>query len=59
MKVAAATAVLALASGATACWPEAQGKSIKYTAVPGYFMQDDPNVSNSGFDYVRALGRLF
>jgi hypothetical protein len=29
-----------------------EGKSISFTSVPGYFVQDDPATSPTGFDYV-------
>ncbi|CEJ80572.1 Putative Phosphoglycerate mutase [[Torrubiella] hemipterigena] len=51
MKISAVSAIAVLASSASACWPEAEGKSIKYTAVPGYFLQDDANTNVTGFDY--------
>lgn len=52
MKVSFVSAILVLATGSTACWPEASGKTIKYSAVPGYFLQDDPKTDPNGFDYV-------
>ncbi|KAF4125521.1 Broad specificity phosphatase PhoE [Geosmithia morbida] len=32
-------------------WREARGKSIEYTSVEGYFLQDDKTTSTDGFDY--------
>lgn len=58
MKISAVSAIAVLASSASACWPEAEGKSIKYTAVPGYFLQDDANTNVTGFDYVQVPGFL-
>lgn len=43
---------LLFASSVMAGWPEAKGKLIKYSSVPGYFLQDDPNTDPSTFDYV-------
>jgi len=40
-----------LAFGAAAHWPEAEDKSINYTSVPGYFLQDDPATDPGSFDY--------
>ncbi|KAI8277923.1 putative phosphoglycerate mutase [Colletotrichum sp. SAR 10_98] len=51
MKGLALSALLALAPAALAAWPEAEGKTIKYTSVPGYFLQDDNSTDPSGFDY--------
>ncbi|CAG9937949.1 unnamed protein product [Clonostachys rosea f. rosea IK726] len=47
------TAALALISPAQAVWPEAEGKSIVYSAVPGFFLQDDSATDPSGFDYAK------
>lgn len=33
-------------------WSEAEGKSIKFTSVPGYFLQDNETTNPTGFDYV-------
>lgn len=49
-------AALALVPSALAAWPEAEGKSIKLTAVRGYFLQDEPTTEPSGFDYVSPHG---
>ncbi|TDZ39068.1 putative phosphoglycerate mutase [Colletotrichum spinosum] len=43
--------VLALAPAALAAWDAAEGKSIQYTSVPGYFLQDDNSTDPTGFDY--------
>ncbi|KAJ0386896.1 hypothetical protein COL922a_003372 [Colletotrichum nupharicola] len=51
MKGLTLSALLALAPAALAGWPEAEGKKIKYTSVPGYFLQDDNSTDPSGFDY--------
>lgn len=52
MKGLALSLALALAPAALAYWPEAEGKSIKFTSVPGYFFQDDDATDPNGFDYV-------
>jgi hypothetical protein len=54
MKINALTLILAAAPVAWADWDSAEGKSIKYTSVQGYFLQDDPATNPSGFDYVCA-----
>lgn len=36
-------------------WKEAEGKSINFTSVPGYFIQDDAATNPTGFDYVSAF----
>ncbi|KAF4772892.1 phosphoglycerate mutase [Colletotrichum scovillei] len=53
MKGLVLSSVLALAplTLALAAWPEAEGKDIKYTSVPGYFLQDDNSTDPTGFDY--------
>lgn len=51
------SAVLAFTPAVLGCWPEAEGKSIKYTSVPGYFMQDDPKTDNGNFNYVRLTNK--
>ncbi|KAL8418287.1 hypothetical protein RB594_001772 [Gaeumannomyces avenae] len=51
MKSSILGAALALVPSALAGWPEAEGKSIKLTAVRGYFLQDEPPTEPSGFDY--------
>ncbi|KAK0374432.1 phosphoglycerate mutase [Colletotrichum limetticola] len=51
MKGLVLSSVLALAPLALAAWPEAEGKDIKYTSVPGYFLQDDNSTDPTGFDY--------
>ncbi|KAF9880594.1 GPI anchored protein [Colletotrichum karsti] len=51
MKGSVLSTVLALAPAALAAWPEAEGKTIKYTSVPGYFLQDDNSTNPTGFDY--------
>ncbi len=52
-----AATLLAVAPAAVAAWTwkEAEGKSINFTSVPGYFIQDDDATSPTGFDYVRAF----
>lgn len=53
MKCSILSAVLALAPGAIA-WKEVSScDDIKYSSVPGFFLQDDPNTNPSTFDYVR------
>ncbi|KLU88333.1 hypothetical protein MAPG_07320 [Magnaporthiopsis poae ATCC 64411] len=47
-------ALLALVPSALAGWPEAEGKSIKLTAIRGYFLQDEPTTDPSGFDYAKT-----
>ncbi|KAK4148635.1 phosphoglycerate mutase [Chaetomidium leptoderma] len=55
MKTSLAAALLALAPAAVAwTWADAEGKSIKFTSVPGYFVQDDEATSPTGFDYATA-----
>jgi hypothetical protein len=54
MKIEALSLILAAAPAAWADWDSAEGKSIKYTSVQGYFLQDDPATNPSGFDYVCA-----
>ncbi len=51
-----AATLLAVAPAAVAgwTWKEAGGKSINFTSVPGFFVQDDDATSPSGFDYVSA-----
>ena len=48
--------LLALASTALARWPEAEAEDneIQYSAVRGYFLQDEPDTNPSTFDYVGA-----
>lgn len=60
MKGSLLPAALALLPAALAdwTWEEAVGKSIKFTSVPGYFQQDDPDTNPTGFDYVRPLAAL-
>jgi hypothetical protein len=54
MKAFNLAALLAVAPAAVAAWTwaEAEGKSISFTSVPGYFVQDDDATDPSGFDYV-------
>lgn len=48
---------LALAPGAMA-WKEVSDcDEIKYTSVPGFFLQDDANTDPNTFDYVRMPKR--
>ncbi|KAM3546357.1 hypothetical protein ARSEF1564_000632 [Beauveria bassiana] len=51
MKIAHLHTLLALTPAAVAKWPGAEGKTIKYSSVPGYFLQDDPATDPSKFDY--------
>ncbi|KAM3554006.1 hypothetical protein MY1884_006361 [Beauveria asiatica] len=51
MKIAHLHTLLALTPAAVAKWPEAEGKTINYSSVPGYFLQDDPATDSSKFDY--------
>lgn len=44
--------VLASVPAALGAWTSAEGRSIEYTSVPGYFMQDDNSTDPSSFDYV-------
>ncbi len=58
MKTSSLTAtLLAVAPAAVAgwTWKEAEGKSINFTSVAGYFVQDDAATSPTGFDYVRGF----
>ncbi|PNY29543.1 Phosphomutase-like protein 3 [Tolypocladium capitatum] len=43
--------LLGLASTALARWPEADGNEIRYSAVQGYFLQDEPDTDPNTFDY--------
>lgn len=43
---------LAFAPAALADWPEAVGKSLRFSTVTGYFLQDETDTNPSGFDYV-------
>ncbi|OAA56786.1 Histidine phosphatase superfamily, clade-1 [Cordyceps fumosorosea ARSEF 2679] len=51
MRIAHLQTLLAMTPAALANWPEAEGKAIKYSSVPGYFLQDDPATDASKFDY--------
>ncbi|KAM0326700.1 hypothetical protein ACHAQA_006571 [Verticillium albo-atrum] len=51
MKGFALATALAIVPAAFAQWTEADGKSIKFTSVPGYFQQDDAATNPTGFDY--------
>ncbi|KAJ3502926.1 hypothetical protein NM208_g16618 [Fusarium decemcellulare] len=53
MKFAVVSTLLALTPSALADWHFAKGKDIKYTAVPGFFMQDDTATDPSTFDYAQ------
>jgi len=46
------SAVVMLGQTASAAWTSAADKSIVYTSVPGFFLQDDNSTSPTGFDYV-------
>jgi hypothetical protein len=50
--LAAALLAVAPAAATSWTWKEAEGKSINFTSVPGYFVQDDAATNPSGFDYV-------
>lgn len=54
MKGSIVSAALAFVPAALAqwTWEEAEGKSINFTSVPGYFLQDDAATNPTGFDYV-------
>ena len=54
MKATTLTALGLAASGASARWHEADGATIRYSTVSGYFLQDEPTTNPSGFDYVRC-----
>lgn len=58
MKPAILQAIFAVAPAVAGCWPEAEGKAIKYSTVPGYFLQDDPSTDSSKFDYVCGVLRF-
>jgi hypothetical protein len=49
-----AATLLAVAPAAATgwTWKEAEGKSINFNPVPGYFVQDDAATDPTGFDYV-------
>ncbi|KAJ6782125.1 hypothetical protein PWT90_06666 [Aphanocladium album] len=52
MKIAHLQTLLAVTPAALgSSWPEADDKAIKYSSVPGYFLQDDPATDPSKFDY--------
>lgn len=55
MKASLLSITLALASGAMAWKQVSDCDDIKYTSVPGFFLQDDPSTDPSSFDYVRIL----
>lgn len=52
MKSSILSTLLALAPAALGCWPEAEGKEIKYSTVGGYFLQDESDTVPDTFDYV-------
>lgn len=57
MKASMLSVALALAPGAMA-WKEVSDcDEIKYTSVPGFFLQDDANTDPNTFDYVRMPKR--
>ncbi|KAG9254527.1 histidine phosphatase superfamily [Emericellopsis atlantica] len=59
MKLSQLLPLAGLAATASASWPEAQGKSIKYTTVQGYFLQDEADTVPGTFDYASSnLGLL-
>ena len=45
-------AVVLFGQTASAAWTSAAGKTIQYTSVPGFFLQDDNSTDPSGFDSV-------
>ncbi|CAI4214000.1 unnamed protein product [Parascedosporium putredinis] len=45
------SAVVMLGQTASAAWTSAADKSIVYSSVPGFFLQDDNTTSPTGFDY--------
>ncbi|KAH7361747.1 phosphoglycerate mutase [Plectosphaerella cucumerina] len=49
--IAALGAVAPVLAAADWTWSEAEGKSIKFTSVPGYFLQDNETTNPTGFDY--------
>ncbi|KAJ4154770.1 hypothetical protein LMH87_000049 [Akanthomyces muscarius] len=51
MKIAHLQTLLAFTPAVLGNWPEAEGKAIKYSSIPGYFLQDDPTTDPSKFDY--------
>ncbi|KAJ4267164.1 putative phosphoglycerate mutase pmu1 [Fusarium torreyae] len=53
MKFTTVSALLALTPSALADWHFAKNKEIKYTAVEGFFMQDDAATNPSTFDYAQ------
>lgn len=55
MKIAHLQTLLALTPAALGSWPEADGKTIQYSSVLGYFLQDDPATDPSKFDYVSLM----
>lgn len=58
MKTSILYTVLGLGTAALANWPEAEGKSIQFSTVTGYFLQDEVATNPTGFDYVSGRGRL-
>lgn len=47
--------MLASVPAALGAWTSAEGRSIEYSSVPGYFMQDNNATDPSSFDYVRTM----
>lgn len=53
MKLSIVSTLLALTPATLADWHFAKNKEIKYTAVPEFFMQDDPATDPKTFDYAQ------
>lgn len=56
MKITHLQTLLAFTPAALGNWPEAEGRAIKYSSIPGYFLQDDPATDPAKFDYVSRAG---
>lgn len=54
MKLSHLQSFLAFTPAVLGDWPEAKGKAIQYSSVPGYFLQDDPATDASKFDYASS-----
>jgi hypothetical protein len=52
MKASLLSVALALARGAVAWKHVSDCDDIKYSSVPGFFLQDDPSTDPGSFDYV-------
>lgn len=53
MKASLLSVALAFAPSAMAWKQVSDCDDIKYTSVPGFFLQDDPSTDPGSFDYVR------